>query len=116
MHELSVTQRILEIALKHGQQATTITDIHLVIGQLSSMVDDCIQFYWDLISEGTTAQGACLHFKRLPAIMRCQHCQTEYPLQVDCFACPTCDSTAVELITGDEFYVESIQVEGVPIP
>lgn len=115
MHELSVTQNILSIALKHAGQAEAITDIYLVIGQLSSMVDDCIQFYWDIISEGTIAQGARLHFKRLPAMMRCQHCQTEYPLHETSFVCPTCATTNVVLVSGDEFYVESIQVQGVPI-
>jgi len=35
--------------------ASKVTGINLVIGQLSSIVDDSIQFYWDTISEGTIA-------------------------------------------------------------
>ena len=47
MHELPVTESILEIALRHAQKAdaTRITDLHLVIGQLATLVDDSIFGY-----------------------------------------------------------------------
>jgi len=53
MHELSITQGMLEIVLRHAQQARAqrITQIHLVIGDLSSIVDDSVQFYFDFISQ-----------------------------------------------------------------
>ena len=53
MHELPVTESVLEIALRHakGAGAERITNIYLVIGQLSSIVDDSIQFYWDIVSK-----------------------------------------------------------------
>jgi Zn finger protein HypA/HybF involved in hydrogenase expression len=71
MHELAVTESILEIALRHGQpaQARKITDLYLVIGQLSSIVDDSVQFYWDFISKNTPAEGAS--FSRIPAEFCC---------------------------------------------
>jgi hydrogenase nickel incorporation protein HypA/HybF len=52
MHELAVTEHILDIALKHAQNANALSvdEIYLVIGQLSSIVDDSIQFYWDIFS------------------------------------------------------------------
>ena len=33
------------------------TAIDLVVGELSSIVDDSVQFYWDLIAEDTAAAG-----------------------------------------------------------
>ena len=73
MHELSVTQSILEISLRHASDANArkITNLYLVVGQLATIVDDSVQFYWDMISEGTIAEGATLHFKRLPAKLIC---------------------------------------------
>ena len=55
MHELPVTQSILDIAVNQAKavNAARITDVHLVIGQLASIVDDSVQFYWDFVSQGT---------------------------------------------------------------
>ena len=60
MHELPITQNILKIALRYGEtsKASRITDLYLVIGQLTSIIDDSIQFYWPIISEGTIAENA----------------------------------------------------------
>ena len=114
MHELSITQNILEIALRHGEkaQASKITDLHLIIGQLSSVVDDSVQFYWDMIAEGSLAEGAKLHFKRIPARLECTECGQTYSLegsQLD--GCPACDSSKVKVIAGKEFQLESIEIE-----
>lgn len=113
MHELSVTQNILDIALAHAQdhEVSRISAVHLVIGQLASIVDDCVQFYWDIISAGTIAQGAELHFERIPARMNCRHCHKSYALDESELTCPYCGGTAVVVVSGDEFYVESIEVE-----
>ena len=80
MHELPITQSLLEIALRHAKEsdATRITDLHIVMGELATMVDDSIQFYWDMIAEGTIAQGATLHFRRVPAELQCMACFTKY--------------------------------------
>ena len=77
MHELPITQSILEIVLDHARRAGggRITGINLVIGELSNVVDDCIQFYWDAISEGTPAEGALLHFERIPLRLECRDCE-----------------------------------------
>ncbi len=76
MHELAITESLLDLALKHAKQAdaTRVTDIYLVIGRLSSFVDDSVQFYWDILAENTICQGAELHFNRLPAKMVCLNC------------------------------------------
>ncbi len=113
MHELSVTQNILKIALRHAQQAgaVRIREINLVIGELSSIVDDSVQFYWDIISEGTIAQGAVLHFERIPAQLRCRECGQAFALSRDDYVCPACGSFAVSVVGGDEFYLDSIEVD-----
>ncbi len=114
MHELPVTQSILNIVVRHAEQAgaARITDIRLVIGQLSSIVDDSVQFYWDMIAAGTIAEGARLHFQRVPAQMQCQACGAAFALAASAdFACPQCGSSDVRVTGGEEFYVESIDVE-----
>ena len=113
MHELPVTENILSIALRHAEQAGAqrITALYLTIGQLSSMVDDSIQFYWDIVSEGTAAQGARLHFKRIPARLLCLDCGQEYAPDGYELACPACQGTQIRVVAGEEFLLESIEVE-----
>jgi hydrogenase nickel incorporation protein HypA/HybF len=112
MHELAVTESILEISLRHAEQAGAagIMNLYLVVGELSSIVDDSVQFYWDIISEGTKAEGALLHFKRIPAEMQCRACQHSY-LLADNLVCPQCDSSDVLVVAGSEFFLESLEVE-----
>ncbi len=113
MHELSVTQSILDIALRHAESAgaTHITDLYLVIGQLSSIVDNSVQFYWDMISQGTCAEGSQLHFRRVATELLCQDCGHRYQPSGDDLACPACGGIRVKVVAGEEFFLESIEVE-----
>jgi hydrogenase nickel incorporation protein HypA/HybF len=113
MHELSVTESILEIALRHANQAKAkqITRLNLVIGQLASIVDDSVQFYWDIIAKDTIAEGASLHFKRIPTKLICLNCGTEYEMSDSNLTCPSCESDQVKIVAGKEFYLESIDVQ-----
>ena len=113
MHELAVTQGILGVSLRHAEQANAkrITDINLVIGQFSSIVDDSVQFYWDIVADGTIAQGAILHFNRVPGEMTCGSCRNSFPPDDETFSCPSCASRSVRITKGEEFRVESIDVE-----
>lgn len=109
MHELPVTEEILRIATAHAD-GRRITAIYLVIGELTSFIDDTIQFYFDLLSPDTLAEGAQLHFRRVATRFRCRGCGEEFtPQQLD-WRCPACDALGGEVIAGKEFYVESIGV------
>ena len=121
MHELSVTQRILDIAIETAQRGSTelaevagagrITEINLVIGDLSSIVDDSVQFYFDILSKGTLAEGAVLRFRREQATARCRDCGHQFivrPPLLD--ECPACHSSRLQVTGGRSFLVDSIEV------
>jgi hydrogenase nickel incorporation protein HypA/HybF len=113
VHELPVTQSILEISLRRANDvnATRITDLYLVIGQLSSLVDDSVQFYWDIIAKDTIADGAKLHFRRVPAELQCTLCATKFRPEDDDLSCPSCGNIGAKITAGDEFFLEAIDVE-----
>jgi hydrogenase nickel incorporation protein HypA/HybF len=112
MHELSVTESILEIALRHGREAgaARVTELFLVIGELSTIVDDSVQFYWDIISESTAAAGSRLHFRRVPGQLGCRTCGYTYSPRQD-LPCPACGGVEIDVLAGDDFYLEAIEVE-----
>ena len=112
MHELAVTESLLEIVLESAREnkARTVTDITLTIGALSSIVDDSVQFYWNHISKGTIAEKAILHFNRPPATLTCLNCDTEFILKDELTPCPNCHSINLAILTGEEFQVDYIEI------
>lgn len=114
MHELPVTQGILDVVLEAagGAGAGRVVAIDLVIGTLSGIVDDSVQFYFDILSQGTPAQGATLRFARKPAAAVCQDCGHRSDVQPPLEAlCPSCGSVRLQITGGQEFFVESIEVD-----
>ena len=113
MHELSVTEGILNLVLEHANKAgaSKVTSINLVIGRLSSLVDDSVQFYWDMISENTICVGAKLVFDRRQAVLKCNDCQKEYTIEQELQPCPNCKGYNIVIVKGEEFYLDSIEIE-----
>ena len=113
MHELAVTESMLKIAVQYAVQANAVrvTSLQLIIGQLSSIVDDSVQFYWDMINAGTLCEGAQLHFERRPAMLKCLDCDQTYTLNGELTDCPNCHSARIKVVAGEEFYLDSIEVE-----
>ncbi len=112
MHELAITERIMQIALNHlpPDEDVRISDVYLVIGELSSIVADSVQFYWEIIARDTAVSTATLHFRRIPTQLTCQTCQHSYQPPPADWVCPICGSLRVRVTAGEEFYVEAIEV------
>ena len=113
MHELAVTEHLLQVVLAAAERADAraITSIDLVIGDLSSVVDDSVQFYFDILSQETLAAGARLHFQREPAIATCADCGAQTPVcpPIDP-VCPVCQGNHIQVTGGRDFRVASIDI------
>lgn len=115
MHELPATRGLLEVALESAREAGVerVVAIEVVVGDLSTMVDDSVQFYFDLLSRGTAAEGARLRFRRVQPRGLCLACGHTFaatpPLPRACLAC---GSTTLRVTGGREFHVASIEVDG----
>ncbi len=113
MHELAVTESLLKTANEYAlkNDAKKVTRLNLVIGDLSGIIDDSVQFYWDMISEGTICSHAELKIEKKPARFRCQACQHEFNMDDNLTPCPLCQSMNIRVIEGDEFLLKSIEIE-----
>jgi hydrogenase nickel incorporation protein HypA/HybF len=113
MHELSITQSMLDLVLGEAEkaEAKSVAKINLVIGEMTGVVGQCVQFYFDFLSKGTAAQGAALAFKVVPTTAKCRKCGKNFELREFDWTCPHCQSNNMEIIAGKELFVESIEVE-----
>jgi len=112
MHEMAITQTMLDMAVNKAREAgaTAITQINLVIGDMSSVIDESVQFSFNFVCKGTLAEGARLNFKRIPIVVRCRSCGWEFTPAAANWKCPKCGEAGIEVIAGQEFYMESIEV------
>jgi hydrogenase nickel incorporation protein HypA/HybF len=115
MHELPILQSIVGVVLKHGEEAgaTRVLAVDLEVGELRDLDEECMQRYFDFVSEGTAAAGATLRIRRASVLFSCRSCGSAFPLESgpgEAAACPACSSTEVELTGGNELRIESIDV------
>ncbi len=113
MHELPITRSLLDLALHHAENAGggRITVLHLEVGRLSGVIDRFVQFYWDIVTEGTPAEGSKLDFEHVEIGMECDGCGTRFTPDGRAYTCPTCSSTDVRVVDGDQFHLVSIDLE-----
>lgn len=113
MHEYSVTKSIINTVVEEANKAgaVKIIEIRLVIGDLSTIIDESVQMYFDIISEDTIAKGAKLVFTRYQAEFKCRACGNTFFKPKKGFDCPSCGGLGTPTGVGKEFYIESIEVE-----
>jgi len=115
MHELQVTERILEVALSHasGHEVSRIVTINLTVGELSDLEDEWIQHYFDYLSRGTVAENARLVIKRAPVVLCCDSCSCSFAIkrsELGEVGCPQCGESRCQVVAGREYVVENMEV------
>ena len=113
MHEYPITQSIVRITEEELEKskAKKVLEIKIVVGELSGLVPDCIQSYFDILSKGTKVEGAILKIDKRKVNIKCKDCGFESPMDLSRSNCSSCGSLNLKLIGGKEYYIESMEVE-----
>ena len=113
MHEMGIAMQIAEIAaasipedLKHSR----VERVNLKVGKLSALVTDSLRFCFEVVTRGSALEGAELAVQEIPVTARCNDCRHEWMIENPVFSCNRCNSGAVELLTGRELDIESIEI------
>lgn len=110
MHEMSITQGIIEICQKHaGSRKVTALDIE--IGALSGVVPDSIEFCFEACSQNTVLEGAKLNIISISGRGLCSSCGSSVPMQTLYDCCIKCGSFSITIEEGEEMRVREIEVE-----
>ncbi len=110
MHEMAITQGIVDICEQHAG-GRTVTAVVLEIGMLSGVVPEAVTFCFEACSSGTVAEGAQLQIEQLPGQGRCLACQREQRIERLFDPCRHCGSYQIEVVGGEELRVREIEVE-----
>ena len=114
MHELGIAFQIVRIALEavpEDAKQAKVETVRLNIGKLSAIVPDSLRLCFDIATRGTPLDGARLVINEIPATDRCRTCNHEWQIDEYVFVCPECAGVDVEMVTGRELYVESIEIK-----
>ena len=115
MHELSIASAVLAIVQRHAD-GRRVERVELRIGHLRQVVPDALEFAWELVSDGTVAQGAALHIEEVPATVRCARCGGESTLRAFPARCARCGSLDAETTGGDELLVDALELAEEAVP
>ena len=110
MHELSICSSIADIATRHAA-GRTVTVINVRIGQLRQIVPDTLVYCWGLVSADTTLDGSQISVESVPARIQCRSCGRVTDVgELPVFACGGCGGVDVEIASGEEFLVTSMEL------
>ncbi len=113
MHELAIAESVVQIAGRHAG-GRRVTKVYLKVGHLRQVVPSALAFSFELVAQGTPVEGAELEMEEVPVTGKCRECGaesqlTEFPLQ-----CGACRGFDLQIIEGEELYVESLELEEQP--
>lgn len=105
MHEISLTQSLLDIVEEYARREgfARVNILKLSFGRLSCLDPDSLDFAFAVQSRGTKAEGARLEFDIRPAVVYCDDCGGEATLPGPFeLLCPRCGGDRVRLTGGTE--------------
>jgi len=108
MHELAITESIVA-AVVERMPDTPVRRVNLSIGRLSGAVPDAVRFCFDLVTTGTSLDGAVLEIDEPRGRVVCRRCAVEFDTDEVLALCP-CGSADVELLQGRELRIRSVEV------
>lgn len=113
MHEMGIMSGVLDSVNTAAQnaQAERVTKIILNIGEMTEIIQDSLEFAFQVMSEGTLSEGAELVIKTVTPHSICLDCGHEFDHDRFHRTCPECGSYSTSMTRGRELDIESIEVD-----
>ncbi|MEA1972930.1 MAG: hydrogenase maturation nickel metallochaperone HypA [Candidatus Cloacimonadota bacterium] len=112
MHESSIVLSILESTskIRDEENLEKIDTIKIVVGKMHQIIP---KFMYDLFAEMKMGfsgfENTQLQLTEIDVYILCPDCGQKTNIAAEpIFICPKCNSLNTELVSGDEFYIESI--------
>ncbi|UCF92451.1 MAG: hydrogenase maturation nickel metallochaperone HypA [Desulfobacterales bacterium] len=113
MHEMGIALQIVEIAsasIPAELENVRVVRVNLKVGKLAAIVPDSLRFCFDIAVKDTPLADAELVIEELPVLARCKACRAEWIISDPVFTCEQCNSGSLEILSGRELDIESIEI------
>lgn len=108
MHEMAITQSVVDAVCEHAA-GRRVHSVKLEVGALCAIAPDSMLFCFDLVTQGTVADGARLDLDIQPGAAQCRSCGAQFDLPDLILLCP-CGSADVKVTAGRELRILSMEV------
>jgi hydrogenase nickel incorporation protein HypA/HybF len=114
LHELAIADSVVQIASRHAD-GRQVTKVYLKVGHLRQVVPSALAFSFELVAQGTSVENAELEMEEIPVTGKCHECGTESKLTEFPLQCAACGGFDLQVLEGEELYVESLELEEQPV-
>jgi hydrogenase nickel incorporation protein HypA/HybF len=108
VHELAITQTIVDTVCERAG-GRPVLSVKVEVGALTAVVPAAMQFCFELIVEGTVAEGALLDIDMRPGATHCRACGADTEINDPIVLC-RCGSADVDVVAGRELQIVSMKV------
>jgi hydrogenase nickel incorporation protein HypA/HybF len=89
-----------------------VNKLKLVVGRLSMVLPDSLEFCFQALSQDEIFHGAILEIEQREIVIRCAGCDQQFVLEdICCYICPGCGANEIEIIQGRELYLDYYEGE-----
>ncbi len=113
MHEFHIADGVVKHALQEAEKhkAKRISLIKVRLGGKTHITPEAMTTCIQASAKDTIAEGATIEIDVFSDVYRCGDCAQVFPADAEHSQCPNCGSTNVELFSGEEVYLESLELE-----
>lgn len=113
MHEMGVTREVLDAVIEASAAAgaTRVNVVRLIVGELTALELDSVQFAWECMTPGTLAEGALLDITVTPARSLCLACGNEFAHDRYDRRCTVCSGQMTEVVSGNDLLIGKVEVD-----
>lgn len=113
MHEMSLCESIRRIMEDQAevQSFTRVKRVWLEVGRLSGVEIAALRFGFDVVMQGSLADGAGLEIIEVPGQAWCMGCGKTVTIAQRYEACPACGGYQLQVTGGTEMRVKELEVD-----
>ncbi|MBW1802184.1 MAG: hydrogenase maturation nickel metallochaperone HypA [Deltaproteobacteria bacterium] len=109
---MSIAQGLIDIIREEmvKNNAKKLRSVRLHIGELSAVVPEALSFCFEVITNETELEGTQLIMDMIPLRGFCPSCQEAFDIKDYVFICPSCGSSKIETIAGQDLSIVEMEV------